>query len=183
MSLCSGGFPWNDFFEDTNDAYYTLSFNTSPIQFYSKAKPAGNFLSGYYSDKASCNKVPGAMPGEWRSISEWVTSCHGPGIKRQLTMIELFGNACGNNAQAFCNSLTDQGGNPRKPIVCGGSDPNQFNYNPTSIGTGEVQDQLNELQQSADDLANEIVATTRKKIFAAGLILFLIIALAYLIFS
>lgn len=101
-------------------------------------------------------------------------------------MIELFGNACsqqGNRAQVFCDGLTDQGGNPRKPIVCGGTDPNQITYNATTTGISEVQDDIAAMQQAAADLANETIANTRKKIFGSAIVLFLIIALAYLIFS
>lgn len=181
MSFCSGGFPTNDFFEDVNENLFTVSFNTSPLVFTRKAKPAGNFLTGYYSDKATCNRTPGALPGQWTAINQWQSTCHGVGVKRELTSIELFGNACGAGASAFCNSLTDQGGNPRKPIVCGGTDPNIFTYNPTQAALAGLQDEFGDMSAEAGAIANKIILEQRKKIWGITAVIIIVAIIIYLI--
>lgn len=144
------------------------------------ANSGANTLTGYYSDKARCNGTPGLLPGIWKTPLVWESYCQNYGVKRELTMQSLYSGAMASDCNTFCNSITDLGGNPRKPEVCGGSDPNISDYNPGVVAGEEVQGQITELQNAASDVANEVINENRKKIFCSAIIIFLMIALLYL---
>jgi len=175
--------------QDTGyDEYYTISYNASPTTHHVQATALGNTLTGYYSNMAKCTGYPGNGEGTWQSQRTWQSTCHGQGVLRPLTLLDLYkSTSCIYGLQpgykeAFCNSITDQGGNPRRPQLCGGSDPNIFVYNPTQEGISEVQGAASLIADEADAAAAGIVTDTRKKIFAVALIIVMLIVLYFLIF-
>jgi len=170
----------NSFFIPTGEIW-TISYDGSPLAFTRMASPEGNYTTGYFSEKATCNKTPGAGPGTWAAPNQWQSTCHGPGVKRELTQIELQGNAFQHGPNSdFCNTLTDQGGNPRKPVVCGGTDANIYTYNPVNAALEGLGGTFTDLSNESDQLAAQLVQQQRKRIFtysAAGLLVALIIYL------
>ena len=175
--------------QDTGyDQYFTISYNQSPTSHYAIATVLGNTLTGYFSDKAKCTGYPGNGPGTWANQRHWQSTCNGPGVKRELTLLDLYkSTSCiyglqPSYKQEFCNSITDQGGNPRRPQLCGGNDPNVFVYNPTQQGISESAGLAEEIADEAQGVATGMVSETRKKIFAVALVLIMLIVLYFLIF-
>lgn len=186
MGFCDGGFPSSTFFENLTQAVTVVRdghlINGMDGVSYA-ANTEANYLTGYFSDQAKCNLSPGALPGHWKTPLVWESYCHGVGVKRELTQIELFGNACGNGAANFCESLTDQGGNKRKPLICGGTDPNIFVYNPSNVAVSEVQGEFQNMQADAEEIASDLIMEQRKKIFAIALIIVVVIVLLFMLFK
>lgn len=173
----------SNFFENVNIDLYTVSYDTSPLTFHRWVTPQGNYATGYFSDQAKCNKTPGALPGIWAAPNQWQSTCHGVGVKRELTQLELHANACsgGEINQNFCNSLTDQGGNPRKPLVCGGTDANIYTYNPVNAALEGLGGTFTDLSNESDQLAAQLVQEQRKRIFTYSAIGLLVALIIYLI--
>ena len=144
------------------------------------ANVQGNYGTQYYSDKIACSGIPGIAPGKWIHPLVWESYCPDKGTRREVKLIELYTNSMGPGCNEFCNSLTDIGGNPRKPVSCGGTDPDIFTYNPGTVANDAVQGQVQEMQAESDATAADEIAAKRKKIFGVALIIFLLMALFYL---
>jgi len=188
MTLCTGGFPedlvlkWEGY-----NTFWNIRYDESPRDFHSTVTVSGNAPTGYYSNKAKCSPYPGSSPGNWRSPNEWVSACHNY-VKHELTLVELYYNACRvNNSHGeredFCNSIEDIGGNKRRPIACGGTDPDIFTYNPVAVAQSEVSGALGDLQSISEDIASEAISKTRKNIAIVTVVLIAIILILIVIFK
>ena len=186
MGACQEGFPSNDFFENLNHAVTVVRDGhlIGGQDGFSYAANAGaNVLTGYYSDKARCNLSPGALPGHWKTPLVWESYCHGTDVHREITLLELLGNACGAGSANFCESLVDLGGNKRKPIACGGSDPNLYEYNPATAAQTNLKGTFAGLESDSNKIAEEFINDGRKKIFAIALVVLVVVVLIYLIYK
>ncbi len=162
-----------------NDAYSTISNNTSPIMMQRYVDPVGpgNLLSGYFSDNAKCNYTPFANPGIQEGPYKWRTTCAGPGTLRQLTLLELLSNSCNSDPaqrELFCSTLKDQGGNKRVPVACGGTDANIYTYNPANV-LNELSDVKAQMDEETAAIAEDIIEQNRRVIFLLALIILIII--------
>lgn len=142
-----------------------------------KATPEANVLTNYWSDKCNCSSAEDAVrtgpPG---------TLCYG--VKRQLTLLDLYGCACNPCANpGFCDSITDSSGTPHKPIVCGGTEPEVYSYSAQNEALQNVQGDLQDINSNAFSEAQQKVIETRKKVFSILGILLLVMAIAYLIWK
>lgn len=179
----------NQFFETTNQEFTvirngSITSGPGPTGGWNRmVNVGGNQLTGYYSDKATCNVTPGALPGRWKTPLVWESLCYGVGTQRQLSLLELYGNACGSNSASFCNSLKDQGGHSRRPIACGGTDPDIITYNPQQAAEQGLQGTFESMQAEADTIASQLVLDTRKRIFLVALLVLLVIVIILIAFN
>ncbi len=143
-----------------------------------------NTPTGYYTDKYRCNLSAGALPGTWKTPLVWESYCQ-LGVKREITLLELVATASMDPAyrNALCNSLEDKGGNPRKPKVCGGSDPDIYLYNANANAGAEIAGNISAIDVQANEEADKVISETRKKVFYVSVIILIFMAFAYLIFK
>lgn len=178
--ICEGGYPTDRL---TVPATATNGF-TRKINFLGKQP------SGYWSDKAWCHRgLEGAPPGLYVSPKEWNPLPCPTGL-REITVDELWFNACYINSDNagyrqhainFCDTLTDNSGNPRRPIACGGTDPDQFVNDPVQSGINAAGVLIEELSGfKADEISEELSAFRRNVIIGVIVVIAIVILMGLL---